>query len=178
MYFQSMSSIQKPGKGEYNPYFQGYIDMVPEGDFNAILKENTKAAIAFFESVPAAKWDYRYDTDKWSIKQLLVHITDAERVFSYRALVAARGDNKTKLHPMDDHLYVEQSGVEARSAESLIAEFKAVRSATEALFDNMDAKHSSLKANGVSAQISARALGYIITGHVIHHMKVIKEWYL
>ena len=173
-----MSNIQRPRKGEYNPYFRPYIDLVPEGDFNELLEQNTKAALSFFKRIPATKWDYRYDKDKWNIRQLLVHLTDAERVFAYRALVAARGDKKTKLHPMDDHLYVQQSGVERRTSDSILAEFKAVRGATEALFASITDQQSKFKADGVSAPISARALGYIIIGHMMHHMKVIKEWYL
>lgn len=170
--------MQRPQQGEYNPYFQTYIDMVPNGDFLAILHENTNAAIAFFEGIPAEKHNYRYDTDKWNVKQLLAHITDAERVFSYRALVAARGDSKTILHPMNDHLYVEQANVADRTFDSLLTEFKAVRAATEALFAPISESQSEFRAKTKAGPITARALGYIIVGHMLHHMKVIKAWYL
>ncbi len=170
--------MKRPSKGEYNPYFKAYIDLVPEGDFLDLLHQNTKAAVSFFEGIPADKHNYRYEPDKWNIKELLVHITDAERVFSYRALVAARGDKKTPLHPMDDHLYVQNAVVDGRIYDDLVAEFKAVRGATEKLFESLSEKQSAFKADGVSAPITARALGYIITGHMMHHMKVIKQWYL
>lgn len=170
--------MQRPASGEYNPYFQGYIDLVPEGDFLELLKLNSAAAISFFERIPAGKHNYRYAEGKWTIKELLIHITDAERVFSYRALVAARGDNKTPLHPMDDQLYVQQALVQGRIYDDLVAEFKAVRSATEKLFESMAESQTVFKADGVSAPVTARALGYIIVGHMMHHMAVIKERYL
>ena len=97
---------------------------------------------------------------------------------SYRALVAARGDNKTPLHSMDDNLYVQQANVQGRSYTDLVNEFKAVRNATECFFATVTEPQSSFRANGVSAPITARALGYIIIGHMLHHMKVIKAWYL
>ncbi len=173
-----MSNIQRPQAGEYNAYFQGYIDMVPEGDFLDILHENTKAATAFFEAIPAEKHNYRYDKDKWNVKELLNHITDGERVFCYRALVAARGDSKTILHPMNDHLYVQQANVSGRTFEELLNEFKAVRAGTEALFAPVSEVQSQFLAKTKAGPISARALGYIIVGHMMHHMKVIKQWYL
>jgi uncharacterized damage-inducible protein DinB len=170
--------MQRPQAGEYNPFFQGYIDRVPEGDFPAILQENTLAAIRFFESMPADKQDYRYAPDKWTIKELLIHIIDAERVFSYRALVAARGDNKTPLHPMDDHMYVRNAEAARRKYADVVAEFKAVRGATERLFESMSEEQGTFAADAVSAPITARALGYIIVGHMMHHLSVIQEKYL
>lgn len=170
--------MQRPQQGEYNPYFQAYIDMVPEGDFLDLLHENTRTATAFFEAIPADKHNYRYDKDKWNIKELLNHITDGERVFCYRALVASRGDGKTILHPMNDHLYVENAQVAGRTYEDLVAEFKAVRSSTEKLFESMTGAQSEFVARTKAGPITARALGYIMVGHVMHHMKLIKAWYL
>lgn len=170
--------MTRPQAGEYNAYFQGYIDMVPEGDLLALMQQNTKDATAFFESIPQEKHNYRYDKDKWNVKELLMHITDAERVFCYRALVAGRGDGKTILHPMDDHLYVQNAIVAGRVYDDLVAEFKAVRGATEKLFESLSDPQSEFKAKTKAGPISARALGYIIVGHMMHHMKVIKQWYL
>jgi hypothetical protein len=168
----------RPKKGEFNPYFKNYIALVPDGDFLDLLYKNTRDAVLFFESIPVEKHNYRYANDKWNVKELLIHLIDAERVFSYRALVAARGDKKTKLHPMDDHLYVQNAVVAGRLYHDLVEEFKAVRNATEKLFETLTEKQNSFKADGVSSPITARALGYIIIGHMMHHMKVIKEWYL
>lgn len=171
-------SIQRPAVGEYNPYFKGYIDMVPEGDFLDLLYKNTKAATDLFASIPVEKHNYRYADDKWIIKELLMHMIDVERVMSYRALVAARGDSKTRLCSMDDHLYVQNAIVAGRLYDDLVTEFKAVRNATEKLFETISEKQSTFRAKTDSHVITARALGYIIVGHVMHHMKVMKEWYL
>jgi hypothetical protein len=168
----------RPKKGEFNPYFKNYIAMVPNGDIMDLLYKNTRDAVQFFESIPVEKHNYRYEEDKWNIKEMLIHLIDAERVFSYRALVAARGDKKTALQPMDDHLYVKSAAVDGRRFHDLVEEFKAVRHATEKLFETLTEKQMAFKANGVSSPITARALGYIIVGHMMHHMKVIKEWYL
>jgi hypothetical protein len=170
--------MQRPQQGEYNPYFQSYIDEVPEGDFLEVLYQNTKASSEFFENIPAEKHNYRYAADKWNIKELLIHIIDAERVFSYRALVASRGDDKVVLPHMDDHLYVQNAIVAGRLYDDLVAEFKAVRNATEKFFETVSDKQSSFKAKTETHPITARALGYIIVGHMMHHMKVIGERYL
>jgi len=173
-----MNNTHRAQPGTYNPYFQGYIDLVPEGELLDLLYANTKAAIDFFESIPQEKHNYRYAADKWNIKELLIHLIDAERVFSYRALVAARGDNKTPLHPMDDHLYVQNAIVAGRIYDDLVAEYRAVRNATEKLYETLSEKQLDFKADAVSYPITARALGYIIIGHLMHHMVVIGERYL
>ena len=170
--------IQRPLPGEYKPYFQGYIDHVPDGNFMDILATNTNEATAFFENIPADKIDYRYAEDKWTIKQVLMHITDVERIMAYRALVAARGDNTTPLHSMDDYLYMANSNAANRTIKSLLAEFKAVRGATQQMFETITDEQSIFPANAVTYTVTARALGYIITGHTLHHLKGIKENYL
>jgi hypothetical protein len=177
-WLSKLTMMQRPQQGEYNPYFQGYIDMAPEGDFLDVLHKNTKAATEFFEKIPVEKHNYRYAGDKWTIKELLIHMIDVERVMSYRALVAARGDNKTMLHSMDDHLYVQNAVVAGRLYDDLLTEFKAVRNATEKFFETISEKQSVFAAHTDTHVITARALGYIIIGHVMHHMKVIKQWYL
>ena len=169
---------QRPQAGDYNPYFQVYIDIVPDGDFLDLLYSNTNEAVSFFESIPVEQHNYRYSADKWNVKELLIHIIDAERVFAYRALVAGRGDDKVVLPYMDDHLYVKNAVVAGRIYDDLVAEFKAVRNATEKLFETFSEKQSSFKARTESHPVTARALGYIIVGHTMHHMKVIGERYL
>ena len=170
--------MQRPLPGEYNPYFQGYIDLVPEGDFMEVLKVNTQAAVSYFEQIPAGKHNYKYGEDKWTIKQVLMHIIDVERVMAYRALVAARGDNKTLLYSMDDHLYMTNVNVDNRSMNDMLGEFKAVRYATEELFETITDEQSIFQANAINFPITARALGYIIAGHMLHHIKVIERHYL
>ena len=179
--------MKKPAKGEYNPYFERYIGLVPEGDYPEgdyieLLKKNSKDTADFFEGIPAAKHDYRYAEGKWSIKEILNHIIDTERVMVYRALVAARGDRTTILHNMDENMYAANADVSGRTLEDLLEEFKALRRSTEKFFENLTEKASSLKANTLSGlahyPITARAVGYVLIGHTSHHINTIKERYL
>ena len=170
--------MDKPEKIEYNPYFQDYIDLVPLGDFQKTFLENTENTIEFFENIPADKHDYKYGIDKWTIKEVLMHIIDTERVFAYRTLVCLRGDNITPLHSMDDMLYASNVDVTHRTMESLIGEFKAVRNNSSLLFQNVTEEQSKFLGNGVTHNFSARALGLIMMGHILHHINVLNTRYL
>ena len=170
--------MQRPAIDEYAPGYQKYFDLVPPGDYLPLLKENTTKSVNFFEAIPAAKLDYRYAEGKWTIKEVLMHIIDTERVFSYRALAAARGDAETPHYRMDEELYARNVNVSRRELKSLIAEFKAVRVATELLFENLTEAQSSLRCGIVTHPVSARAIGYFIIGHVQHHLNIIENRYL
>lgn len=170
--------MQKPTINEYNPYFQRYIDLTTDDDFMDQLNENTADAVQYFSQVPADKHDYSYEKDKWTIKQVLQHIIDTERVFAYRALVASRGDSETPLHKMDPDKYVASVDVSERSLESLVWEFTTVRSATMVLYEYMTEEHSERIGNNVGFPITARALGYIMMGHIWHHINIIDERYM
>jgi len=170
--------MQKPQSGEYNPYFQNYIKLVTEGDFQQLLQQNTEALTQFFNSIPIEKREFRYAADKWTIKQLMIHIIDAERVMSYRALTAARGDDKSLLPSMDDQLFVQNANISQKTLSNLITEFGTVRAATEKFFENISEEQSLFRANVVNVPTTVRALGYIIIGHTLHHMNILKERYL
>ena len=169
--------MQKPQAGEYAAGYQKYFDLVPEGEYLSVLGQNSKDTIAFFESIPVEKLDYRYAEDKWTIREVFMHIIDTERVFSYRGLVAARGDSSPQYR-MDEELYAGNVAVSGRSLESLISEFKAVRDSTEQLFEHLTDEQSGRLCNIVTHPMSARAVGYFIIGHVLHHVNVVKERYL
>jgi hypothetical protein len=170
--------MQKPEVKEYNPYFKNYIDLVQEGYFLSLLSNNTNETISFFENIALDKQDYRYAKGKWTIKEILMHIIDTERVMAYRALVASRGDNKTPLPSVDEDLYAANVDVSKRTMADLLLEFKAVRSATEILFKNITEEQSNFLANAVTYQITARAIGYIMIGHILHHLNIVRERYL
>ena len=170
--------MNRPEENEYNPYFQNYIDLVEVGDFYNIFNYNTKQTEDFFNSIQNDKHNYKYADDKWTIKEVLMHIIDTERVFAYRTLVCLRGDNKTPLHSMDDNLYASNIDVTNRNMESLLEEFKVVRANSMLLFENISEEQSKFLGNGVSHNFSARALGLIMMGHILHHIKIIKERYL
>jgi len=107
-----------------------------------------------------------------------MHIIDTERVFSYRALAAARGDSETPVYSMDEELYARNVDVTHRAMSDLISEFKAVRSATEYLFENLTDSHSQRWCNVVTHPITARAIGYFLIGHAQHHIEVVTDRYL
>lgn len=169
----------QPQANEYRPFFQRYIDLVPDGDIINTLKQQAKETITFFATLPADKHDYRYAEGKWSIKQVLMHIIDTERVMSYRALVAARGDKTTVLHGMDENLYAETAPYTERTMEEILDEFNAVRASTIHLFANISTEQSVQKANNSDGSyFTPRSLAYIIAGHLLHHLSIVKERYL
>lgn len=170
--------MQRPSAGEYNPYFQRYVDLTRDGNYMDMLRKNTADIDAFFSSLPEEKLDYRYEPGKWTVKEVLMHLMDTERVFNYRALVAARGDSETPLHKMDPDQYVAGVDVSGRSMQSLLREFRAVRAATEVLYENMTDGQSARTGNNIAFPITPRALGYITIGHTLHHINIINERYL
>ena len=170
--------MQRPLKNEYNPTYQKYFDLVPDGDYLNVLQQNTKNAIAFFESIPIEKYDYKYAPTKWTVKELLMHIIDTERVFAIRGLMAARGDHTSPIHRMDEELYARNVVVTDRTMANLLKEFIIVRNSTEILFENFTEEQSRLFCNIISHPMTTRAIGYFIIGHLNHHINVIKERYL
>jgi DinB superfamily len=107
--------MDRPKQGEFNPWYNRYIDLVPGGEYLTLLRENSGNTIKFFENFPVVKHDFRYAEDKWSIKEILQHLIDTERVMVYRALVAARGDKTTILHNYDENHYAANADVSDRS---------------------------------------------------------------
>jgi uncharacterized damage-inducible protein DinB len=170
-------AMQRPEATEYHPNYQKYFDLIPNGDYENVLAQNTFEAVSFFDTIPPQKQDYRYAEGKWTIKEVLMHIIDTERVFAYRALAAARGD-ATPMYRMDEELYAGNVDVSSRTMEDLISEFKTVRDGTEFLFRNMTDEQSRRLCNVVTHPMSARAIGYFMIAHVLHHIGVVRVRYL
>ena len=169
--------MHRPESNEYDPNYQKYFDLVPESDYFETLYRNSADIVSFFGMVSPSKHDYRYAEGKWSVKEILMHIIDTERVFSYRALAAARGD-ETPVYRMDEELYARNVDVSNRSLDSLISEFRIVRKASESLFENLSEAQTARMCNVVTHAMSARAIGYFLIAHARHHIGVIKERYL
>jgi uncharacterized damage-inducible protein DinB len=169
--------MARPDLSSTPPFFHNYIQQVTGDDLAAAFKKDTSAFTRFIESIPAGKQDYRYAAGKWTIRELLQHIIDAERIFAYRALRFARKD-KTPLQGFDENSYAETSKADRRDWQELVDEFKTVRKSSEYLFGSFD--EDQLHATGTSSgnSIVVLALGYIIIGHSLHHKKVIEERYL
>lgn len=168
---------QRPQTSEYGLYYQAYINKVETDNLNEALRRGKTTTLDFFTNLPEDKWDYRYAPEKWTVKEMLLHIIDAERVFAYRALRIGRSD-ETPLPGFDENTYAANSRANSRSPKSLLAEYETVREATLSLYQSFD--ETALKRIGTASNnpASPRAIGFIIAGHEIHHMGVIKERYL
>lgn len=163
--------------GEYNKYYQPYIDMVGDNDVFDYLRNSHETTLAFFYRIKKEKFDFRYAENKWTIKEILQHLIDSERVFTYRAMCIARND-KTELPGFDQDAFVAESLAEKRSLESLLLEYKSMRMATVSLFESFDYTNLTRLSVISGCDLSVRAIAFIIVGHEKHHIQIIKERYL
>ncbi len=162
---------------EYDPYYRSYIDNAADIDIVKGLKHNLDTNIEFYSKIPLLKHSYAYAEGKWTIKDILLHIVDAERIFAYRALRVARKD-RTPLAGFEQDGYVANGNTKSRTLENLLSEYKTVRQSTIALFESFEANQLEFIGEASGSPISVRAIGYIITGHENHHNQVITERYL
>ena len=173
-----MKKIEKPAAGEYAPYTIIYIGLLP--DDGLVLKhlaDNLRATTEFILSLPAEKLTYRYAVGKWTIKEILVHLIDDERIYAYRALRFARND-KTELPGFEQDEYALHSGANERDIADILREFALVRQSTIALFEGLD-EAAFVRAGVASGNVmSVRAAAYHIAGHELRHVNIIRERYL
>lgn len=162
---------------EYHPYYELYLSKCPFNDILSGLQQSKDQFETFLKSIPAEKQLYKYASDKWTIKEVLVHIIDTERIFAYRALRIARRD-VTALPGFDQDEYVLNSDANSRNFEDLISEFVSVRLATVSLFNSFSEEDLLQKGIASNSPISVRALGYILIGHQNHHQEIIEKRYL
>ncbi|MGH7495510.1 MAG: DinB family protein [bacterium] len=173
-----MKKIAKPEAGEFPAYAIMYIGLLPDdGLVLKHLKDNAKATKNLILSLPQKKLLYRYATGKWTIKEVLVHIIDDERIYSYRALRFARNDS-TELPGFEQDDYARHSGANERSVKDILKEYTAVRNSTIAFFNGLDQEAFTRAGMANKNLVSVRALAYHIAGHELHHMKIIQERYL
>lgn len=170
--------ITFPEKGEYNPYFEKYLEQAETGEFVQSIERNTSSVIDFFSSIPEHLHQWAYAEGKWTINQLVAHIIDSERVFANRGFVSSRGDTFALCYGMDEDMYAANSGFEHRTMSDLLDEFRLLRASTKAMYVAMNEAQVLRKGNGGEHPITARATAYICLGHANHHMKVVKERYL
>ena len=166
-------------ENEYHPYYKSYIaDLATSGkSIVQVLIENQEEVNSNLSELPKNKESYRYAKDKWTIKELLQHCIDTERIFNYRALRFARND-KTSLQGFEQDEYNDEAFANQRDFKQMLAEFNALRTSTIALYKSF--KDESLKRIGTASEnrISVRALGYLTAGHMAHHLKVFQERYM
>jgi uncharacterized damage-inducible protein DinB len=158
-------------------YYKRYVNQVDSDDLLDFLVKSFEVTRQIIAGLPEEKGDYRYAEGKWTIKELLNHIIDTERIMTYRALCFARGD-KNELPGFEENDYAPNSRANRRTLADLMAEFKAVREASIALFKSFD--ETMWQGSGIASNnlISVLALGYIVAGHEVHHRKVLMERYL
>jgi hypothetical protein len=157
--------------------YQGYVDLVKEEDVLKAIRNNTRQFRKFLEKIPRKKIDYAYAEGKWTIREMLQHIIDAERVFAYRALRFSRLD-PTPLPSFDEEQWGAHAGAANRRWKDLINEFGAVRQATEYLFESLSDEQLRFVGEANGRPQNAFTIGFVLSGHVAHHIKLIQERYL
>lgn len=167
----------KPAPNEFGEYYKHYIGLVQEEDVLLALLRSKGESMAFWDSISEAKSSHQYDEGKWSIKQLLVHTIDTERIFCYRALSFARGE-KQSLPGYDHDQYALNSMPEDRSFNDIRNDHRIVRESTLALFRSFNSEQFNIIGKANDLDLSVRAIGFIIVGHEMHHMNVVREKYL
>lgn len=169
--------MQRPEPAEYAPYYERYISLVPEDDVTAALAAQPDEIRSLFADVPEEKGGYAYADGKWTIKELLSHVIDGERIFAYRALRISRGD-KTPIEGFEQDDYIATSNANNRTFNDLVDEFALERQANLHLINNISDAGSQQMGTASDNPVSARAIAYIMAGHVRHHIGILKKRYL
>ena len=169
--------LKVPDRSEAAQYYFTYIDRVPTGDLLDVLEAQRAELLALFDSISADRSAHRYAPDKWSIRQVVAHLNDCERLFVFRAMWFARGFDSA-LPSFDQNVAMATSGAGERTWRSHVDEFSAVRAATQMFFAHMPTEAWSRRGVASGYEFTVRALAYITAGHVAHHAKVLRERYL
>ena len=168
--------IPRPQPGEYAPYYERYISQLPGNDILAILDQHRRQMLLLLSSRSEADGDMRYAPGKWSVREVVGHICDCERVFAYRALSIARGD-QVPLPGFDENAWAENAPWASRYMEELIEDYIAVRRASISLFRNLDEAAWGRRGIANKNEVTVRALAYIIAAHELHHRRMLEEKY-
>ncbi len=171
------TSPARPLAGEYAPYYEKYISLISGADILGALDEQRRQTLLLLSSRTDEEGNFRYAPDKWSLKEVLGHINDTERVFAYRALRIARND-QTPIEGFEQDDYVKFGPFARRPLEDLVEDYIAVRRGTLALFRNLDDAAWTRRGVANKNEVTVRALAYIIAGHELHHRRILEEKYL
>ncbi len=171
-----MSTHRRPEAHESLEYSKTYIRKVEGADFLAVLSNALAKNLAKLQTLTEDQWNYKYATDKWTVKEVLIHILDTERIFAYRALRISRND-KLPMQGFEQNDYVPYYEVDNRSAASLLEEYELLRRSTISMFKNMSTDMLDRLGTASGGPFSALALGFMIAGHEIHHWEILEERY-
>ena len=167
----------RPQKGDYAEYYHNYIEMVEGEDIVQVLEDHLQTFENFYSSITEEQGEFAYAQGKWTIKEVIGHVIDAERIMAYRALAFARGEEQA-LPGFEQDEYVANSNFGERKLDDLINEFKTLRTSNIALFKSFSEKQFNRKGTASGNEVSVLALAFIIAGHELHHQKILKERYL
>ena len=171
------TTFGRPKTGEYAAYYEKYISQIQGEDILATLDHQRRQTLRVLSACTEADAEIRYAPDKWSVKEVIGHVSDAERVFMYRALRIARCD-ATPLSGFDENEYVKNAPFTRRPLQRLIDDFDAVRNATLSLFCNFDPEAWTRRGVANHNEVTVGGLAYIIAGHELHHRRILQEKYL
>jgi hypothetical protein len=169
--------MPRPDINRIPSFYHNYVNLVKHNDLQDALSEHVTELNSILSTVTAEKWDYKYAEEKWSVKELVQHIIDTERIFNYRALCFARGD-RNELPGFDENLYAANSNAAKRSTEDLINELLVVQKSTKFLFESFTEEQLQLVGIANKNPISVLAIGFITVGHAKHHVNILNERYL
>ena len=168
--------ISRPEPGEYAPYYDRYISLVPGNDILPTLESQRRQMLLLLSGRDEADGDFRYAPDKWTVKEVLGHVCDTERIFAYRALRVSRGD-RTPIEGFEQDDYVRNGPFANRPLAELIEDYIAVRRATLTLFRNLDEPAWVRRGIANKNEVSTRAIAYTMAGHELHHRRILEEKY-
>lgn len=168
--------MNKPNKSEYNSYYEPYISALPEKNINQILEEQINEIQNLFGVLNESKGNFAYAEGKWTVKEVLGHITDTERIFAYRILSFARGE-KQKIPGFDQNEYVLNGNFNKRTIKDLSEEFIYLRKSNIILINSFNEETLKKIGNANGKEVTVNALQFILAGHVHHHIKVLREKY-
>jgi len=169
-------SIERPKADEHSQYYSRYIDRVPEGNLIGLLESQLADTLALLRRVPRDREDFAYAHGKWTVKEVVGHLSDGERVFAYRALRFARNDS-TELASFDENAWVANANFGRQRLVDLVEEFNAIRECTIRLAKSLNAEELARRGVANGQVVSVRALFYIIAGHERHHVDLFRERY-
>jgi hypothetical protein len=168
--------MPRPSVTEYGAFHQTYINYTTGNDYAILVQQYNERIIEVWNAIPTEKINFAYAPDKWTIKQMLQHVIDTERIFAYRALAIARKEPATLLG-FDENEYAKNATASHRNWKDMIAEWKIIRQSTNILFGSFTEEDLKQKGTASNLPISVNALGFIIFGHALHHIHVLKERY-
>jgi len=158
-------------------YYHKYINLAINDNLKSALERHQTELLSFLKNIPKKKWNYRYAEGKWSIKEVVQHIIDAERVFTYRALCFARKD-QTPLPGFDENVFAANSNADDRTKKDLLKELRFVQASSVQMFDSFNEEQLSQPGIANEKPFYVQALAYIMVGHTLHHKKILEERYL